>query len=150
MAMPHAPCMLHCTSCPILPPPKKKKICPFPNWRYLSPKFSLEQQKNENKIAYNSTYVQIKTLNFTLAQQANTVYFYHTKQVRSRQRPIVAMATTLPHVKFCCICCCYRTLVSEISVTFFANFLQTATPTSNLTVSLESQSNQSLCHSTLT
>jgi len=51
------------------------------------------------KIAYNSAYVQIEMFNFAFAQQAFIGHFYRTKQ---------AMTTKLPHVKFCCIRCCYR------------------------------------------
>jgi len=60
------------------------------------------------KIAYNSAYVQIEMFNFTFAKQAFIVYFYRAKQARSRQRSIIAIGTTLPHVTFCCIRCCYR------------------------------------------
>jgi len=38
------------------------------------------------KIAYNSAYIQIKTFNYTFAQQAFIVYFYCAKQARSQQR----------------------------------------------------------------
>jgi len=37
------------------------------------------------KTAYNFAYVQIETFNFTFAQQAFIVYFYHAKQARSLQ-----------------------------------------------------------------
>jgi len=66
------------------------------------------------KIAYPSAYIQIQTFNFTFAQQAFIVYFNCAKQVRSWQRSVVAMVTTLPHVKFSCIHCCYRRPVPEM------------------------------------
>jgi len=34
------------------------------------------------KIAYNSAYVQIETVNFTSAQQANIVHFYISSNVQ--------------------------------------------------------------------
>jgi len=55
------------------------------------------------KIAYNPAYIQIVTLNFTFAQQAFIVYFYRVRQACSQQWSIITMATTLSHIKFCCI-----------------------------------------------
>jgi len=58
-----ATCVLYVrlTSCCVISIFQKKEICPFPNWRYKPP---LKQWKMT--IAYNSAYVQTKTLNFHL------------------------------------------------------------------------------------
>ena len=53
--------------------PQKRNL-PLPKLKILTPKFPLEQWKNE--IDYNSAYVQTETFNFNFAWQAVIVYIY--------------------------------------------------------------------------
>jgi len=90
--------------------------------------------------AYNSSYIQIETFNFTFAQQAFIVYFYRAKPVINgsvQNKRAAATRRRYLMLHSVALHCCYWRSAPEMSVTFLCIF---ANPTSisNLTVSSES------------